>query len=493
MAAVLQLTHLPQTSGDAQVNINLLNESGWYVCDPGWVPKTAEAIENYDPLPVVEVLKIASNFATQDALAAALISVEKLAFEAARFRNDRQQVNPPWLYDQLASETGGRRAAIRRIALKQLADTHGVGTGDAGSMIGARPNFELAIEREPWWERTSEVTLPQATPAAAASIVYDYTATADIVGDSAGRISFFSISSGTTYQAPISRVWMGIRSANKHGIGVLANFQNIWECEAAGATLGTDAARAADTTASPGGATNKKVTITPGTATWAKRLTITLGDVIGDPTYVVENYGNFLWLLRTQVSSGTWEIQLRFGYENMADADFVQGPVRQLTNTAWDYVEMATYEIPLRNVRGGLFGGTYSLGDIYWTIQIWARRTVGTGTLDLDCLCPIPIDEGFLKAWGFTIEGDATDRVDWIFMEAPDGTTQWIAFNSYHFSTLAIGTPATHNFRLPPGDGRIVMVYARATSSVLTDRLDYINYNGAGKYYPRWLVLRGAE
>ena len=467
------------------LNLNAGAGAGWRTV--AWNPKAATPAYGEVPEPVEETLTLLADCSSQDDLATHLQALDAMRRYADAYLRNRE-IRPVWWHAKAYLETGERRALVRKIETEITCPL----ATRADWVESYRAVVRAKVTRGGLWERTATVAMPAATPAAAAAVVYDYTASpgVDVVGDAPARISWLSISSGKTYNDPIGRLWIGILSANDYST-TLANFVHIWECEDAGATLGTNATRVAgDGTASSGGL----VRVTPGTATWAKRLTINLGAVVGSVDHVVDNYGVYQWLLRTKVSAGTWEIQFRFGYVSMDDGDFLQGPIVECTGTSWDYLEQGIAEIPLRDLRCIPSSGTHELGDTYWAIQVWARRTDGSGTLDLDCFCPIPIDDGFLKATFGSMQGDASHRKDWIFAQSPGGQCQFLVFNVDTASTEFIGEPdSIHNFRLPPGDGRLVIVYARETSSDITDRLDAINTGNGGLYYPAWYSLRGSE
>ena len=475
MAQVLKLTR-------NAVDTSLINASGWHVVDPGGGPQCGVGVAGRGAAPVEESLRIAANFASQDALAAALVSLDKLGQDAARYRVDRQEEHPVWFHDKLDSEKGERRALVRRISLKALTEQHGVGD-EQGTMIDAHPVYELGIEREPIWERTHYLQMPLATPSAAAVLVYDYTSGigADIVGDSPARLGYFILYN--MGGAAIYRVWMGLRSANKHG--TLASFVDTWECEVAGATLGTDAARAADATASPGGGGNTKVTITPGTTTWAKRLTIEMLDVQGTGSLMSEQFGQFLYLLRAKVTGGTWDVQLRWGFAGWADDAFVRGRPIEITSTNWDFYEAGVQAVPFRDTHVFPLSLLPEAFEIAYTIQVWAQRRVAGGNLDVDCIAPIPVDEGFmhLDAMGMAAGGGYV-----AVGHSPEGKVGTMGYASSGFPR-----PNPYHFYLPLGDGRMYIAYARAAQSVFADAIRMGVAVDAGGYYPRWRVLRGAE
>ena len=190
------------------VDTNLLSSSGWFLTDPGWVPKVGEAEEGQLPPPVEEALQIQSNFSSQDNLAAAVILLNKLRHDARRYMKDRTEQEPVWLHDKLNDETGTRRALVRRIGLTPLVEQHGVGD-ERGSMIDAKPVYEVGIEREAYWERTARVG-PGDGNVDGLGGVFDYTSGSsgvDIVGDSPARIEqlFFQTNIASTLDA----IWLG--------------------------------------------------------------------------------------------------------------------------------------------------------------------------------------------------------------------------------------------------------------------------------------------
>jgi hypothetical protein len=452
---------------------SLLDTSGWHI-DPSWLPAVAEAAEEMAG-PVAEVLRVHSNFADQDSLAAALVSLNQLRQDVFRYMRRRAEDTPVWLHESLANETGERRALVRQISIRALTEQHG--PGGTGSMIDARPAYELGVEREAYWEAIAHSTMYASSLTAAAVATYDYTASpgADVVGDAPARIHKLTLQS-TTSNA-IDRFWVGLRSENKHPGGV-AHFEPIWECE--DGTVGTDAQVVNDATASPGGGGNTKVTVTPGTAADSKRLEITLYDVAGN--VADEQYGEFLWLLRAKVGAGTWYVYLRWGYQGMADADFVQGRKVEVSSTSWEYHEMGIKPIPLRNLQAL---GLDALGegpDVRYEVQVWGEQTAGSGILHVDCLCLIPLDEGFMKISGAALGLDHICVVGC----GPRGLFEVLCTN---FVRPAV---SANRFYLPVGDGRMFITYAQAAASTLTDTIT-VNPFDAGRYYPRWAMLRGAE
>lgn len=477
MAVVLKLCR-------AATEVPLTAASGSGLRHVDWMPQAATPLHGQDPAPVTETMDVIAERSSDDLLAGTVQTLDEMRDWASRYMRDPMEETPVWLHAKMSGETGERRAFVHRITM-----AWGSPQMDAtGFPAQHKAKLRLSIERGPW-EPPVKRDLPEtASEMTGAAIVYDYTANGaghNIVGDIPARISVLDIATATDC-ATVGRLWMGFRSYTKHGDP--GDFVEVWECEVDGAALGTDAARAEDATASNTTTESPtdytKVTITPGTATWAKRLSIELQDITADET---ENYGDFLWLLRHKLSAAdsTWEVQLRFGHTGMDDDDLVRGPIQELSNTSWDYAELGRMSIPLASLHAMPTNLYSDAKDQAFCVQIWARRTSGAANLDLDCLCPVPIDEGWLKSWGFELTPGVAAH--WYYSEGPDGTVQCIAWDG---DIEAIPCVAYHNFRLPKDDGRMIIVFAAASSD---DIANGIRLGSGGQYYERWLNLRGAE
>lgn len=302
----------------------------------------------------------------------------------------------------------------------------------------------------------------------------------DIVGDAGARIANmrFTASSGDV----LGRIWLGVRSATKHG--TVGNFETFWECE--DASLVTDAALNTDATANPGGAGNTKVTVTPGTASMSLRLYWTMADVT---TNEEDNFGLLLWLLRAKVSAGTWNVQLRYGYGGMDNARYVQGQIVALTNTSWDLFEMDVQQIPFRNLQAIPLADVADYYEADYRIQLWAERTSGSGTLDLDCLCPLPVDEGWARIGTFDETAGSVLVASTPYDVYVTGCQQSTSSTWEEFGTIS-----HHALYLPPGDGRLIVIQARESTSDITDEVAINSLPGTyGRYYERWPSLRGSE
>jgi len=449
-----------------------------------WHQAVASPVYGGQPPPIKESFDLMVESTTHDLLAGHIQALDAFRVQADAYVRDRTTEHPVWLECKMNNETGTRRALVRSIDMGYRLPLYSESCGPNQNTTMIR----LELWRMPYWEDVAASTQAEATLAAAVSTVFDYSATANIFGDVPARIQDWTIKPANDTDA-FGRIWAGLRSADKHG--TLVNFVPVWECEDLAGSLGTDAARAADVTASPGGAGDTMVTVTPGTATWSKRLTLETGDVTMN---YADNFGRFLWILRAQLeAAGTWEIQLRFGYFDMADADFVRGPIVETSAVAWDLLEMGIATVPMRDLQVLPAASIPLTSEGLWSIQVWARRTVGGAgvVLDLDCICPVPIDEGFISMDGFTASRTSATAYDTLyFAESPQGTRQAVTYKLLGGGLNAKEMVSTsgQSFQYPLGDGRMYIVYGTAAGSDIADQLIV-----GSKFYERWASLRGAE
>ena len=466
--------------------------------EPGWIP--AESMPTGDgtiPPYVQERIPVLIDASSGDNLASQRQTLAYYQKLAAEYWVDPTQDTPVWYHIKLDDETGERRALVKSIEFQPAQSYIDIGMGSPGSVKGT-----LIIERHPYWERTSQRYFDGVDPVTAgASISYDYTTYGphDIVGDVAARVGSFKIGSPTS-GANLDRFWIGLRSENKHPS--LSDFQLIWECED-GTNNASESGITDDTTsdvngASPGSGSGAYVEVVETDLewddTWQEVLTISIEDIISLPSSseLEANYGNFLWLARTKVTAGEWQIKLGFGYEDISAFAFSDPVV--VDSTSWDYYDAAIGALPPRDIQAGDPLGLI-LNDRRLAIQIQARRTSGEGDLHLDCLCPIPLDEGFLIVSGANLVSGASLTADAYFYYTPHDRPSMVARSDVGIgATRYTQLPefSAHNFRLPPGDGRMIIVYARASSSVLTDTMTVARGDRYG-YWERWLSLRGAE
>ena len=450
---------------------------------------------------VMDTIRIQADASSDDNLAGFVQALDGAITQAARYRKDKLWEHAVWIHAKMTNESGERRALVRSVDMSWDDDPLSATGRPAANMI----RYTVRVERGPW-ERTAIRTGEPLAETAGTALVWDYTGggtSYDLAGDIAARLFELKLKSDTS-GAEVTRLWMGFRGENKHPS--LANFVPTWELESGtnnGSESGVTDDGATDVNgASPGGASGVFVKLVETDLDWDKDtnagifqevMSITLSDIAGGN--FTEQYGDYLWLLRAMLPANatTWEVQLRWGYSDMADADFRRGPIKRVTATSWDYHEMGPAQNPLRDlsvIGSGLLASSYDGG---YTIQIWARRTSGAADLYLDCLLPIPIDQGWAKISGFLIDDDAEGFV-WL-SESPDGVFQAVSSNG---SAAIAYMPVTNavEFRIPGSkptgasdcDGRLIIAYAGESGHDLTTGI-----SATIKFYERWLNLRGGE
>jgi hypothetical protein len=463
--------------GDSGTELNLnAGATGFQLSGQGWSPSVATPVHMGDPGPVVETIHLLLAHTNQNNIAASMQSLHEMQVLADRYINDLSQENPVWLHAKMANETGERRALVYSMSAQYKTSWF----GEQATALDIP--LVLTVVRGPYWESTTVRNLPDAAPSAAACVVYNYTAAGDvvaahdIVGDVGARLRLFTLydNSGNN---PV-RFWMGIRSANKHGADGLTNFEPIWECES-----GTNNASesgivdAADATASGG----NRVQVVETDLDWDETdfkqvLKFDINDVTANEE---DQLGNFLWLLRAKVTAGTWEVRLTWMWTQYADS--IPTEIVEISDTDWRFYEMAINPIPFTNIHSFSNTDIPRTGEDSYLLHISARRTSGSGNLYLDCINPIPIDEGFCKLdFGSELTNGA-------IAQSPEGYYSVISYSAAGGPSgiFSVNTPdSIENFALPPGDGRIYCSYERTSSSVLADTVIF-NDSDIGRYYER--------
>lgn len=336
--------------------------------------------------------------------------------------------------------------------------------------------------------------------------VYDYTmadgdgvpGARDLQGDVAARIRNLGFAPQAN-SVSLARLWVGLRSDAVAGSDEAYEFIPVWELED-GSSEDDDVAAATDGSddCSPeGGSGTDHVHVDDdrggGSATdWDDgdfhvAWSIELEDVV-DGTEQAQ-FGLILHLLRAKAgSSTTWEVQLRFGYDTMDKDEFQEGVlIAEVDQTSWDLYAMGIHPVPLRNLNAFDLSYLDAADEAGFEIQVWARRTSGSGDLYMDCLVCIPVDEGYLIVRGS--DAYATNEAAF-YGQGPMGWDQVVLYKSSISHVIQFLDYEAFNFRLPPGDGRLFAAYARGGSSDVADMMT-VGANSA--FFERWVSLRGAE
>ena len=478
MATTIQLK---QGDSGTTLTLNSSGSTGFRLEEDGWNPAIANPVHMGDPPPVLERFDLLLSQINYNNLASSMQSLHEMQVIADRYINDPTQEDPVWLLVKMDGETNTRRALVRNISIQYTPSWFGAGQSTTNVPL------VVMIERGPYWESTTARDLPDSGNKSGACVVYDYTAAGaavsahDIVGDVGARLRFFDIKENQT-----QRYWMGIRSANKRGATGISNFQHIWECED-GVNNANESGITDQVDATASGGDRVQVVETDLDWDEADFKHVLLLTQSAQSLNEEDQIGNFLWLLRAKVTAGTWEVRLRvniFSNTYGIDRDIVE-----ISDTDWLFYEMAVAQNIDRNIHA-IIDGDVSLSDSgSFGVSIYARRTSGSGNLYVDCLVPIPVDEGFLQMICITTGGQ--NKAVGQSPEGIWGSAEWVDTTGVYYLYNPSPT-GVENFSLPPGDGRIYAVFDRGTSSVITDDVIF-NDGDIGKYYERWLSLRGNE
>lgn len=438
------------------------------------------------PAYVTETIPVVLRVTSEDDLAQTVQELHALQRRCREYWVDGQEVAPVWLRARLDNESNARRALVRRIDFEFGELVHGFYEDWNGGRTAADYyRGTVLVERHPWWEPLSARAFPLSALTNAAAVVYDYTTGHNIRGDVEARVNGLTWRSGLGHT--LSKFWMGIRSAVRHGASGVTNFVEVWEIE--DASVQNVASVQSDITASPGGIAGEYVRLAP-TAGDTLNYVTRIGMYVSDAGYAdaQDAYGRFLWLLRALVTSGEHRVRIGIG-SNYGYGDIKYGDPVTITSSSWNYYEMGNFTLPTRDPHALDLDVLGAGADAQACIYIENQRISGTGNLYLDCLCPVPTDEGFLKVW----DAETSASVDVVFGQGPKDRAQALSYWAGGPLTVILPYTSEH-FRLPPGDGRIIAVYQRETQSDINDRITFgATSNATPAYSERWMSLRGAE
>jgi hypothetical protein len=447
MAAIAKLNY-------GATNLSLLDASGLYVAadESGrWIPSVAGIGPDGLPRNATETIPLLVHGTSHDDVASITQGLSDMMRYANNYWRDVDRVNPVWLHSKLDGETNERRALVQQITWRWLSQHY------SGDMIGFEPRIQAAIERIGAWEQTTASTAVETAAIQSIGGLYDYTAAgaADVVGTLPARLDYLYTWANA---ANLSVMWAGIRAAEKHS---LTSYDPILDF-ASEYTPGTDASDVVDATARSG----SRMEITFATQTgWYSRASG--ANNIGDGTNSGEG-GDNLALLRAYVDAGTVaDIKLGFSFVSADGISYTN--IQRIDATSW-----TIYPIQ------GLWNN-----EGLPTVDLWAKRVSGSGSLHVDCFVLTPVDALFLFAEGTGVMGNGAIGNALQIFTRPDNVVQ-----AYSARLSAdVGDVSMEGPGIPPGDGRLVVCAARADrASTLTDTLT-LKMN----HWQRWASLRGNE
>ena len=487
MAIVLQFKQ-----GDSGTTLNLnAGETGFQLAGDGWNPAVATPVHMGDPPPISEFIHLLLAHSSHDNIATSVQSLHEMQVLADRYINDPTQETPVWLHAKMADETGERRALVYSITIQYKTSWFGA------PATALDIPLVVTVVRGPYWESTTVRNLPDAAPSAAACVVYDYTAAGDSVtahnpvGDVGARLRFFTLQDNGADN--VSTFWMGFRSAPKHGAQGISNFEEIWECEDGTNRVGESGVTdEVDATASGGNMVEvTEIDLDWDDGTFRSVCNIDINDVTSNEE---DQFGNFLWLLRAKVDSGTWEVRLHYFSRLTVGGVPIEPLIKdivEITNTNWANYEMGISPISGRDIHAITEADATKDNEGFYKVYIYARRTSGSGDLNIDCLIPIPVDEGFAKL-SFVTQGTQM----YVLAQSPEGNFATAIKSSTAILDIGRGIESINNFVLPRGDGRLYCTYEQYGGvNPVSNITDVVTFNPGdiGRYYERWLSLRGSE
>lgn len=434
-----------------------------------WIAKTSRRGED-----VIETMTLRAVDSTDDNLATEIQLLDNLILRVDRYRENPSYATPVWLHAKRFGETGERRALVKHLGYEPITAEF------AAEAVDHAVRLQVEIVRGGYWEHLTNAGKATATDISTLAGAFDYTAApgTDINGDGA-RLGIMEITTSLAARN-YHYAWLGWRSANVHG--TLTNFTPLWELE--DGVTGTDGSLVTDATASPGGGGDTKVRCTFATQEgWFTRSSIKMDSVTANHA---DNYGTFLVLLRTRLTAGaTAVVYARINVNHGSDGVSVyKGPIVEIDNTTgWAIYEMGVITIPMRDLKAIPIATLAASHEGELTIYVKAQRVSGAGSLDLDCLIMMPIDEYYLYVSnlgaGF---GDTA-----YLTESPAGQMAGVSDDGTDVQTIC--SVSAYGAGIPPGDGRVYGVIASITKlHSITD-----DWDCATECVPRWRALRGSE
>lgn len=244
--------------------------------------------------------------------------------------------------------------------------------------------------------------------------------------------------------------------------------------------LGTETALAAATDSAMSGAGLNYVRVTPTNTDMNQR-------VLADPFPTVASVdvrGRYRVLARVRQSDVLDQWALQFAYGPNAALPVRNDAVTTSQNTNPRYVDLGTVQFPFGDdpVTDGMSGVEVSTQGV--RISVWARRLVGSGTLDIDCLLFVPADDSYTVATIYC-DGLASAAI----IDA-DQTMVYAVGGSGEIRAPFLPSVVTSAFPLvsPGVTNRIVFVRdgGKVTDSALT-----ATSTVTPSYYPQYAFARG--
>jgi len=477
MAVTLQIT-------DGTTTVNFANDTGPELRSeylPAFATPTGDGTL---PPDIAEAIPVVVHITSGDNLAGTLQDIAFLADQAARYASNKHQT-PVWFHRKIDDESNPIRYLMKSVHYTPDALFGGILDIGGPCLTDGRTGI-LTVVHHPYGERDSAVGASGTDSVSVIGGLVDYDV---VMGDVPARMYYTHIDDLAAARV-YRQFWMGFRSDLRAG-GDAANVASLWELEDGTPNVAGDSAVTTDATASPGGGGNTKVRCTFLTQTgWTERVSILMTDVTAAAN-VGYQVGSYVVLLRAMVNQGAAQVQLRSG-SGAGAVVWREGPVVDISDTAWNIYNLGTVEWPTRNLHAaptGLFAATYDQRD---GMAIWARvkppAAVIPTQFDMDCLILIPADEYFVHVQSADVSATADELYALVSPEdtpesvTVDGSSNWIQ-STNPIQTIGEG--------IPVGDGRLFIAIANDNDGTAPAFGDVVDVELST--YPRWVYFRGAE
>lgn len=472
MACLLKLVRLNDFAADID-ELDLLS-GGFGLAADGYMPVAAPYGAQYVDEPLT--LKITGT--SKDDLASKIHSLdEKIKQVQWWMENQGVERYQVWIRSQLDNESLPRQAMLADIRPPDKVRIYNPVEINS-NYIG---EYTLGITRTAYWE--DPYPYPTTTDVNGLNIIGGAATLSETInGDVPARLARLTVIGNndpiTGFAEVFTDFWAGWKTSR---FGVVANFVPVWPLDK-GAPVDTDTSEVADGTAYDG----TKVTTSFATvSSLILRDKVILTNVV--PVNIADQRGTYMVLLRAKMSdTSVARVQMAYGLSSNSG---IQSPIvrsRQvISGTAWSLYELGTAKIPPSRIPLSYSFQNFAFG-------IYAERISGSGSLDMDCLVLIPIDDSGIKmSSSGNVSSSGSQRSE-VFTSANGDLYATAQYNSGQVLYFVVPKPQGNvPWSLPANSDapRLVIAANDATAgSILTNTLN-ITY----AYIPRWRVLRGNE
>lgn len=476
MACLLKLVRLNDFAADID-ELDLLS-GGFGLAADGYMPVAAPYGAQYVDEPLT--LKITGT--SKDDLASKIHSLdEKIKQTQWWIENQAVERYQVWIRSQLDNESLPRQAMLTDIRPPDKVRVYNPVEINA-NYIG---EYTLGITRTAYWE--DPYPYPNTTAITALSSCGGMAQMSETInGDVPARIA--SLDPTPNGSAQFGEYWIGWKSDR---FGNPANFQSTWSLRKS-IYKDTDTTSTADATAVDG----NRVTCTfSADATLIQRTITQVNDVVSDTSKHADQRGTYQVLLRAKMSdnSSTARVRMLYSFSNNASMynpayrslQNITTPLAGLGSDYWKLYPMGIVSIPSLRITPNM-----SLQNA--AISIQAQRTSGSGSLHMDCLVLIPVDDGAIHVASANSTNSSAGFVLKV-CQAASGDIYSFGGSSLFVEYSTTVSPVNYTGLIANGSKPYIVVAGQKFVSTTAQNLFADKLDVAYTYIPRWRALRGNE